>query len=209
LDNYLRSRGGELIEETPLMFVENQGYVHYRKGSLVMYALKDYLGEDVVNGALRRFIERHAFTGPPFPTARDLVNEFRAVAAPELQQVITDLFEKIVLFDLRVADVSSVPAAGGGFDVTMTINARKLEADGQGQETEVPLDYLLDVGVFPPDTANGDGPDLPTPLALEKRRIVSGESVLTFHVTDPPGRVGIDPYNKMIDRNPEDNLKRL
>jgi hypothetical protein len=63
--------------------------------------------------------------------------------------------------------------------------------------------------VFPPDTADGDGPDLPTPLLLEKRRIVSGESVLTFHVTDPPGRVGIDPYNKMIDRNPEDNLKRL
>jgi ABC-type transport system involved in multi-copper enzyme maturation permease subunit len=44
LDNYLSSRGGEAIEELPLYRVENQGYIHYRKGSIVMYALKDYLG---------------------------------------------------------------------------------------------------------------------------------------------------------------------
>ena len=39
LDNYLRSRGSEAIEELPLQRVENQGYIHYRKGSLVMYLL--------------------------------------------------------------------------------------------------------------------------------------------------------------------------
>ena len=46
LDTYLRSRGGEVIEELPLDRVENQGYIHYRKGSLVMYLLQDRLGED-------------------------------------------------------------------------------------------------------------------------------------------------------------------
>jgi aminopeptidase N len=61
LDNYLRSRGGEQEEEMPLMRVENQGYIHYRKGSLVMYALKDYLGEEAVNRALRELIKNHAY----------------------------------------------------------------------------------------------------------------------------------------------------
>ena len=46
LDNYLRNRGGELVEEMPLYLVENQPYIHYRKGSVIMYALKDYLGEE-------------------------------------------------------------------------------------------------------------------------------------------------------------------
>ena len=41
LDNYLQARGGERIEELPLYLVENQPYIHYRKGSLVMYALRD------------------------------------------------------------------------------------------------------------------------------------------------------------------------
>ena len=209
LDNYLRSRGGELIEELPLMYVENQGYIHYRKGSLVMYALRDYIGEEAINRALRGFIDRHAFQGPPFPTARDLVEAFRAEAGPEHQQLITDLFEKIVLFDLEVADAQAVPAPGGGYDVTLTVQARKLEADGSGRETEVPLDYRLDVGVFPPAGADSDGVDLPPPLVLEKHRIVTGTNELTFHVEEMPERVGIDPYNKMIDRNPEDNLRRL
>ena len=39
LDKYLRSRGNEALEELPLMRVENQPYIHYRKGSLVMYLL--------------------------------------------------------------------------------------------------------------------------------------------------------------------------
>ncbi len=52
LDAYLNARGGELIEELPLMLSENQPYIHYRKGSLVMYALQDVVGEDKVNLAL-------------------------------------------------------------------------------------------------------------------------------------------------------------
>ena len=37
MDDYLRDRGSERLKELPLMKVENQGYVHYNKGSLVMY----------------------------------------------------------------------------------------------------------------------------------------------------------------------------
>ncbi len=209
LDNYLRSRGGELIEELPLMYVENQGYIHYRKGSLAMYALRDYIGEGAINRALRGFLARHAFQGPPFPTARDLVEAFRAEAGPEHQQLITDLFEKIVLFDLKVTQARVAEAEDGGYDVSLTVEARKLEADGSGRETEVPLDYRLDVGVFPPAEPGSEGVDLPAPLVLEKYRIVSGTNELTFHVDERPERVGIDPYNKMIDRNPDDNLRRL
>ena len=190
------------------MYVENQGYVHYRKGSLVMYALKDYLGEQAVNRALRRFLDEHAFAGPPFPTARDLVEEFRAEAAPDQQQLITDLFEKITLFDLKVTD-ARVKAVEDGYQVSVTIAARKLYADGSGREEEAPLDYWLDVGIFPQEESDAASGELPEPLVLEKHPIVSGEQVLTFRVPERPDQVGIDPYNKMIDRNPDDNVRRL
>jgi len=211
LDEYLSSRGSELIEELPLARVENQGYIHYRKGSLVMYALRDAIGEAAVNRALRRFLDRVAFRGPPFPTSLDLIAEFRAEAAPDQQQLITDLFEKIVLFDLKVTD-ASVAAVDDGYEVSLTIEARKLEADGAGNETEVALDQLLDVGIFPQRPADDDKlgeDDLPPPLLFEKQPVVSGTQTLSFRVEDRPDRVGIDPYNKMIDRNPEDNLKSL
>lgn len=45
LDRYLSGRGGEAIEEQPLARVEGQQYIHYNKGSLVFYRLRDEIGE--------------------------------------------------------------------------------------------------------------------------------------------------------------------
>ncbi|MEO1338707.1 MAG: M1 family aminopeptidase, partial [Myxococcota bacterium] len=52
LDAYLRGRASEPEAERPLYRVENQQYIHYRKGAVVMYELRDRLGEDVVNRSL-------------------------------------------------------------------------------------------------------------------------------------------------------------
>jgi hypothetical protein len=208
LDSYLQGRGGELIEELPINKVENQGYIHYRKGSLVMYALKDAIGADKVNLALRNVIEQWGFRDHLFPTSMDLIAEFRAVAGPEHQDLITDLFEKIVIYDLKVTE-TEVTEVDEGFEVTMTVAAAKFEADGAGEETEVPFDQLLDVAVFAEDPEELGDVDLPPALHFEKLRITSGDQTFTFTVDDKPGRVGIDPYVKMIDRNPDDNLKYL
>ena len=43
---------------------------------------------------------------------------------------------------------------------------------------------------------------------MEKRK-VNGDGRVVVTVDTKPYRVGIDPYNKLIDRNPEDNLKTL
>jgi ABC-2 type transport system permease protein len=208
LDRYLQGRGGELIEEMPINRVENQGYIHYRKGSLVMYALKDAIGEDRVNQALRNLISKWGFRDGLFPTSTDLIDEFRAVAGPEHQTLITDLFEKIVIYDLKVAE-TRVEQTEAGYEVTMTVDAAKFEADGAGEEVEVPLDQVLDVAVFAEDSEDLGDDDLPRALHFERVRIGSGEQTLTFTVEEKPGRVGIDPYVKMIDRNPDDNVKYL
>ena len=207
LDSYLANRGGERIEELPLKLVEDQPYVHYRKGSLAMYALKDTIGEEAVNRALRAMLAHYAFAEAPFPRSGDLIDAFRAEAPADKQALITALFEKITLWDLNVTDAHVQPTEDGRYRVTMSIATRQLEADGAGREVEVPLDVWLDIGVFgaPPDGLGKD--DLPAPLLLEKRHFDTGTSTLEFIVDQPPVRVGIDPYNKLIDRNPDDNLR--
>jgi ABC-type transport system involved in multi-copper enzyme maturation permease subunit len=209
LDAYLSGRGGELIEELPLKLVENQPYVHYRKGSIAMYALRDAIGESAVNRALARFVDRHAFQGPPFPQTGDLLALFREEAGPAHEQLITDLFERITVYDLAVDEATARPLGDGRHRVTLTVSARKLYADGQGREQEAPLEQMLDVGVFPAADPSLGPNDLPPPLVLEKHRISSGTRTLEFVVDGVPERVGIDPYVKMIDRNPDDNLRRV
>ncbi|WP_370457517.1 hypothetical protein [Rufibacter sp. XAAS-G3-1] len=43
-----------------------QQYIHYRKGSVAMYALADYIGEDKLNAALKEYVQKVAFQQAPY-----------------------------------------------------------------------------------------------------------------------------------------------
>src|SRR5471032_2110310 len=107
LDRYLRSRGGAVLEELPLNRVENQDYIYYRKGSVAMYWAKEALGEDVVNRALRKMLVQYAFKGAPYPKTTDFLAYLRAEAGPQNDALITDLFEKITLLDLKASNATA------------------------------------------------------------------------------------------------------
>ena len=208
LDRYLSGRGAEAIEEMPLYLVENQQYIHYRKGSVAMYALKDYLGEDKVNKVMQQLVDLRAFKSDPYATTLDFLRLLREEAGPDYEVLISDLFEKIVLFDLKVKDAKAKPLGDGTFEVTMDVEAKKFEADGAGEQIEVPLDYLIDVVVFTENLDKAlEGSD--HVLFMEKRRINETAFQITLVVDEEPKYVGIDPYNKLIDRNSGDNLKAV
>jgi len=212
LDNYLRSRGGELVEELPLIRVENQPYIHYRKGSLVMYLLRDRIGEAKVNAALRTLLQKYAFKGAPYPRSQDLVDALRVQAGndPAAQQLITDLFEKITVYDLKTRTAEVKKRADGRYDVVLTIEAKKAYADGKGKETPVaiPPTERFDVGVF---DAEPGKPTFSAKNVLDFHTIAlrSGAQTVTITVARPPKWAGIDPYNKEIDRNSDDNAIKV
>jgi ABC-2 type transport system permease protein len=205
LDSYLRNRGAEAQAEEPLERVEDQPYIHYRKGSLVMYRLADEIGEDAVNRALRSMLTRYAFKDAPYPTALDLVAALRAQAPADKQALITDLFEKITLYDLKATAASARRRPDGRYDVTLTVTAAKSYADGQGHETPAPMDETVDVGLFDakPD-AKGFGPrDV---IDLRKWPIRSGVQTVTIITAKRPAFAGIDPYIELIQRDTDGNV---
>ena len=73
------------------------------KGAPVMSCACDYIGEDKVNLALRNFLEKNRYAKGPFPDTRGFVAALREQTPPELQYVITDMFESIVLYENRAA----------------------------------------------------------------------------------------------------------
>jgi len=205
LDQYLEKRGRVVSDELPLMRTENQGFAHYNKGALVMYLLRDQMGEAAVNRALRRVIARYAFKAAPYPTSRDLIAALRAEAGPGQQALITDLFERITLYDVQTLGAVAKRRRDGRYDVAVTVEARKLYADGQGEEQEAPLAEPFDIGLFSaaPDSL-GFGRD--KLVHFEQRILRSGRQVLRFVTDRRPTFAGADPYNKRIDRNSNDNV---
>jgi aminopeptidase N len=205
LDNYLRRRGGEEVEELPLERVEDQGYIHYNKGAVVMYRLKEAVGEDVVDRSLRRLLGQYAFKPAPYPSSKDFVRILRQEAGPRYDQLITDLFEKITLYDLKATDARYTKLGDGKFDLALTVEAHKFYADGKGKETEAPMNEDVPVGSFLVEPGK-KGFDKSKILTFKNVSIRTGKQTLHMIVDRAPAFAGIDPYNEWIDRNSDDNV---
>ncbi len=205
LDRYLRGRAGETRREQPVMLVQNEPYVWYQKGGQVMYTLADYIGEDKVNLALHNFLLQYGYANANdsqstrYPDTRQLMNALRAQTPADLQYYLSDAFENIVLYDNKAVSATVAPAADHKYKVTLNVTARKVKSDGSGNESAMPLHDLIDIGVFVGKK------DEEKPLYLKKEWITEASQTFEIIVDQPPTRAGIDPYNKLIDRNSDDN----
>jgi aminopeptidase N len=206
LDAYLSSRGGEAIEELPLNRVENQGYIHYRKGAVVLYLLQDRLGEDRVNGMLAALLERFKFKSQPYASSTDLVAGFKSLARDDAEaRLVADLLENITLYDFVASDARVAALDNGQYETTFTVTAAKLYADGEGEETDAVFDNLVDIGAF----AKRPGYEVLEPvdvIAMRLEPLLSGEQMVSLVTTKKPAFVGVDPYSKFVDRDGDDNI---
>ena len=205
LYRYLSARDGE-VDELPLARVESQTYVHSSKGPLAMYLLGERLGEERVNRALRKTLERFRFRSDLYPRSIDLIRAFRAEArTAEEQALITDLFERITLYDLEAGEAKAVRRADGKWEISLPVTARKLYADGKGREREGELNESIEIGLFtdPP----GRGPfDARNVILMRRMPVRSGRQVLKLVTDRKPLFAGVDPYNFYIDRDSADNI---
>jgi hypothetical protein len=208
MDRYLRSRGTEALKEKPLMRVDaSQGYIHYRKGSVALYYLKEMIGEEGVNAALRDLLGTFAYAEPPYPTSYELVDRLRTQTPDSLRYLITDLFEEITLFDNRVVDEPTVETLEDGrYRVTFQVQTGKIRADSLGFETPVPMDDYVDVAAL---ARPEKGKERGRVLATERRRFDEGQHTVELIVDEQPWQVGVDPSFFLVDRIPDDNLKRV
>lgn len=206
LDGYLRGRARESKKEN--VFINcNRPYQWYQKGSLILYALKDYIGEDKLNGAIRSFRDSFALKEtPPFAGSYDLYNAIEKVVPDSLKYFMEDSWKKLALYENRIISAKATPLSNGEFEVTLKVKARKMYADEKGNETEATTtnDYI-DIGVFTDDEVTKEGIKRTKPLYLQKHRLTNGEHTIVVKVKGKPVKAGIDPYNKLIDRVPEDN----
>ncbi len=206
LDRYLRGRAGEIRRERPLMLVQNEPYVWYQKGGQVMYTLADYIGEDKVNLALHNFLMKYRYANASdsqsgaYPDTRQLLDALRAQTPAELQYYINEAFESIVLYDNKAVSATVTPTADHKYKVTLNVRVRKLQADGSGVETPMPLHDWVDIGVF------SGKKDEEKPLYLKKVWLTQPEQTFEIIVDQMPTRAGIDPLNKLIDRDADDNM---
>lgn len=206
LDRYLSGRSNEGKKEN--VFINcNRAYQWYNKGSLILYGLRDLIGEEAIDSALYNFNKEFGLReAPPFPGSSDLYRHLAAKTPDSLMYYLDDTWNKITLYDNKAEEVTATKISDGEYDVTITFSSQKLYADGAGMET--PAEYegdYIDIGIFAEDDVDENGKDRVNPIYMQKYKIKPGESSLTIRVKGEPAKAGIDPLNKLIDRIPNDN----
>ncbi|MGY2134326.1 M1 family aminopeptidase [Hymenobacter sp. HD11105] len=193
-----RARAG-----TPLLRAED-AFQAYRKGPLAMYALREYVGEENLNRALRALLLRFKAGEPPYATSLDFYAEVQRVTPDSLHYLLQDLLATNTFWELKTQQAQAAPTGDGAWLVTLNVRARKVRVDAAGTETEVAMNDLVEVGVF------GQGStEASPPLFLQTRRLKSGNNKLVIKVLSEPGEAGIDPRHLLIDTELADNSRRV
>ncbi|KPL00540.1 MAG: hypothetical protein AMJ91_04310 [candidate division Zixibacteria bacterium SM23_73_3] len=201
MEHYLSRRKKDVAGERPLMrsYVD-QYYLNYPKSTAAMYALQDLIGEDRVNRALSEIVKEYGHRDDVFPTSLDVVNAFGAVTPDSLRYIISDLFETITLWENEAKSASYVELDDGKYKVTLEVSSRKFRADSIGNQTEIPIQDYVDIGVLGEDDEE---------LYLKKHKLIQNETDIEIIVDKKPVRAGIDPYVVLIDRERDNNLAEV
>lgn len=228
LDSYLQGRTFENKKEQPLMYNENQQYIHYNKGSLVLYALSDYIGEKNMNNAIKSFIQKVAYQEAPYTNSVEFVEELNAATPDSLKYLIHDMFETITLYDNRIEKATAKKLPNGTYEVKMDFTVSKYKADDNGKRLykdkngktltykgknrkytieSYPMNDYIEIGVFAEKTVKGKKQD--KELYLKKVKVDKINNSATIIVKEKPLEVGVDPYNKLIDTQSDDNRIKI
>ncbi|MEE9363170.1 MAG: M1 family aminopeptidase [Cellulophaga sp.] len=210
MQRYIKGRLTEEVREMPLSKVESgQEYIYYGKGMVNLYALQDYISEDSVNLALRRFLKDwNGFDGElqtdRYATTNDLLGYFKEVTPDSLQYVIEDLFETITLYDNKTTKVEFEKISDKEYKIDLSLETIKYRVDSLGKESPIAINDWIDVGVY---VKGADGQE--ELIYFKKHKIILEQTTLEIMVNKEPSKAGIDPLHKLIDRNRVDNVKNI
>lgn len=198
IDHYLRGRARETRKEVPLALTNfGSRYINYKKSMVVMNALQDYIGENNLNAAIRKFVKDTAFREPPFPTSMEFLEYLKEVTPDHLKYIYTDMFETVTLYENKAIKATYEKIEPGKYRVKLKFNAEKLRGDEEGKERSIDIHDYITFGVFG---------DKGKELYLKKHLVHPGTTELEFTVTEVPRKAGIDPYYYLVDKNTEDNV---
>ena len=177
-------------------------HIHYGKGSVILYALQDYIGEEKVNNALKSFLEEFRYKEPPYHTTLDFLRHLEPQVPDSLKYLITDWFKEITLYDYRLKEATYKPLASGKYEVSMKVEAYQLKADTIGNETKVKFDDWVDIGVYADDDEKK--------LIYQKRVKFNANTMnFKFEIDAIPAKAAIDPRRMLIERVITDNVKKV
>jgi ABC-2 type transport system permease protein len=207
--DYLYRHSHSENAEHPILSA-NEWYTVQNKAGIVLYGLRDLIGEKNINAALSEFRNEYGFKEkPPYAGSSDLYRYLKMNTPDSLQYYLNDTWEKITFYNNRIISSSVLPLGKDNYKVTVKLHTEKTYLNGKGNYVTAPMSDYIDLAIFADPYKDNAGRTQVKPLYINKHKFNSGEHTIVLFVKGKPASVGIDPYAKLIDQNPNDNLKNI
>lgn len=201
MKNYLSGRKRDLKGEKPLSRSSfQQQYIGYKKSSVAMYALRDYIGEAKVSKAMSRIVKRFGERIDTFALASDLIAEFNKVTPDSLKYLVDDLFNKITIYENEISKATCKELTSGKFQIDLELKAAKFYLDGIGNQTEAPLHDYIYVALLD---------DKENEYYYQKHLFDANQKSIRIITDKKPTKAGIDPFMVLIDRDGDNNVIKV
>ncbi|MBL7788633.1 MAG: ABC transporter permease subunit [Chitinophagales bacterium] len=217
-NNYVFSRAFENKKESSLKEVDGQGYIYYQKGSLVLYAIQQLLGEDKMNMALSNLIKNYGYKEPPYPNSYALLDEIYQLTPDSLKSHIKAGLEEIVIFETDVQSAEVKKLANNNYETTIQFELVKRAADPNAKEVkkikdiklgksdEVAIRDYFDIALY----QNTEDKSRYGKFMKKQRYLLNKKNNTLKILSDKkPDKIVIDPYFLHIHKDPEENIKKL
>lgn len=184
---YLKGRVND-INEVPLKDVENQSYIYYDKGALAMYALQAYIGEANVNKAIAECIQKN---DGYLTNTSHLLGYFKSHAPDSAQYRISDLFEKVIIYDNILKSATYRSIDDNKYELNLKIEVHKYSKD----KSEIPCSEWITLEV-----------ETEVMTESKKVQVANGQNSFSLIVNSKPIKTVIDPNFDFLDKIPDDNM---
>ncbi|MCF0074371.1 ABC transporter permease [Dyadobacter sp. CY261] len=189
----LRNANGEI--ELPLWMAQEQPFVHYQKGGLALYHLKEALGEEHITKALQQLIAQHGYPrSKPRPT--DLVETLKTDATPAQVRLIDELFKKVIIYDNDFKILSNKALPNKKYQLILQVNIHKTD-ETTGKPVPMQPNDEVEIAIF--DREIVAGKRLPEPVYLQKHQFSRSSTTISIITSKRPVAVVLDPMAFMLD----------
>lgn len=229
LDIYLKKRGAETEFEKALMYNTglSKSYIPYQKGSIVLYAMSEYIGEEKLNGALKKYFDKVKFQSPPYTTSSEMVDFIREVTPDSLRYLIKDMFETVTFYDNRILNVTTIQMPDGKYKTEIEFEVSKYRINESGnkiyednpggtityttehgsQTSSLPLKDYIEIGVY--SNQNISGELIEEFIHNHKYKVEKIHNSISVITNKKPSSVAIDPFLTLIDIDVSDNVELI
>ena len=152
-------------------------------------------------------MDMYRYQSSPYADIGTFVKMIKEETPEDLQYLVDDTFSKITLYENKAKSARAKQNNDGTYDVTFTVEAKKVFSDSLGNQTNAKLNDWLEVGILGESDLNGEKIEIP--ILIEKVFITDSLTTFTYNIDQKPIKAGIDPMNKFVDRIVDDNLIKV